>query len=51
MRAVAANFDASRPDAADVLAELAAAGFDDAVVIVARHDDGELARVRALVPR
>lgn len=49
-RAVAANLDATRPDAAEVLAELAGAGFDDAVVIVPRHDDDELARVRALLP-
>jgi len=48
-RAVAANLAASRPDTADVLHELAEAGFDDAVVIVDRHDDDELARVRALV--
>jgi alkanesulfonate monooxygenase SsuD/methylene tetrahydromethanopterin reductase-like flavin-dependent oxidoreductase (luciferase family) len=47
-RAVAANLAASRPDAADVLHELDEAGFDDAVVIVDRHDDEELARVRAL---
>jgi alkanesulfonate monooxygenase SsuD/methylene tetrahydromethanopterin reductase-like flavin-dependent oxidoreductase (luciferase family) len=48
-RAVAANLAASRPDAADVLAELAEAGFDDAVLLLERHDDAELARVRALV--
>jgi alkanesulfonate monooxygenase SsuD/methylene tetrahydromethanopterin reductase-like flavin-dependent oxidoreductase (luciferase family) len=48
-RAVAANLAASRADAADVLHELAEAGFDDAVVIVERHDDDELARVRALL--
>jgi alkanesulfonate monooxygenase SsuD/methylene tetrahydromethanopterin reductase-like flavin-dependent oxidoreductase (luciferase family) len=48
-RAVAANLAASRPDAADVLHQLAEAGFDDAVVIVDRHDDDELARVRALL--
>ena len=48
-RAVAANLAASRPDAGDVLHELAEAGFDDAVVIVERHDDSELARVRALL--
>lgn len=47
-RAVAANLDASRPDAADVLHELADAGFDDAAVIVSSHTDDELARVRAL---
>ena len=47
-RAVAANLDASRPDAADVLHALADAGFDDANVIVADHGDDELARVRAL---
>jgi hypothetical protein len=49
-RAVAANLAASRPDAAEVLHELVEAGFDDAVVIVERHDDDELARVRALLP-
>jgi alkanesulfonate monooxygenase SsuD/methylene tetrahydromethanopterin reductase-like flavin-dependent oxidoreductase (luciferase family) len=47
-RAIAANLAASRPDAADVLHELADAGFDDAVVIVDRHDHDELARVRSL---
>jgi hypothetical protein len=47
-RAVAANLAASRPDAADILHQLAAAGFDDAVVIVDRYDSDELARVRAL---
>jgi alkanesulfonate monooxygenase SsuD/methylene tetrahydromethanopterin reductase-like flavin-dependent oxidoreductase (luciferase family) len=50
-RAVAANLAASRPEAADVLHELAAAGFDDACVIVDRHDDEELGCVRALLPR
>lgn len=50
-RAVAANLDASRPDAADVLAALADAGFDDAVVIVRSHDDADLAHTRALLPR
>jgi alkanesulfonate monooxygenase SsuD/methylene tetrahydromethanopterin reductase-like flavin-dependent oxidoreductase (luciferase family) len=48
-RAVAANLAASRPDAGDVLHDLADAGFDDAVVIVERHDADELARVRALL--
>jgi alkanesulfonate monooxygenase SsuD/methylene tetrahydromethanopterin reductase-like flavin-dependent oxidoreductase (luciferase family) len=48
-RAVAANLAASRADAADVLHQLDDAGFDDAVVIVERHDDDELARVRALL--
>ena len=48
-RAVAANLAASRTDAADVLHQLSEAGFDDAVVIVERHDDDELARVRALL--
>ena len=50
-RAIAANLAAGRPDASDVLLELADAGFDDAVVIVDRHDEDELARVRALSPR
>ncbi len=49
-RAVAANLAASRPDAAEVLAELAAAGFDDAVVLAERHDPDELARIRSLYP-
>jgi alkanesulfonate monooxygenase SsuD/methylene tetrahydromethanopterin reductase-like flavin-dependent oxidoreductase (luciferase family) len=49
-RAVAANLAASRADAVDVLHQLGEAGFDDAVVIVERHDDDELARVRALLP-
>jgi len=49
-RAVVANLAASRADAADMLHELGEAGFDDAVVIVERHDDDELARVRALLP-
>jgi len=48
-RAVAANLAASHPDAAGVLAELAEAGFDDAVVLVERHDPEELARVRAMM--
>ena len=51
LRAVAANLDASRPDAADVLAELAEAGFDDATVMVANHHPDELARVRSLLPQ
>lgn len=49
-RAIAANLAASRPDAGEVLHELADAGFDDAVVIVDKHDHDELARVRALLP-
>jgi alkanesulfonate monooxygenase SsuD/methylene tetrahydromethanopterin reductase-like flavin-dependent oxidoreductase (luciferase family) len=49
-RAVAANLAASRADAAEMLQRLGEAGFDDAVVIVDRHDDEELARVRALLP-
>jgi alkanesulfonate monooxygenase SsuD/methylene tetrahydromethanopterin reductase-like flavin-dependent oxidoreductase (luciferase family) len=47
-RAIAANLAAGRADASDVLHELADAGFDDAVVIVERHDDDELGRVRDL---
>src|SRR5262245_36290998 len=47
-RAVAANLDATRPDAADVLAALADAGFDDATVIIPHHDVEELERARAL---
>jgi hypothetical protein len=49
-RAVAANLAANRADAAEMLHQLGEAGFDDAVVIVDRHDDEELARVRALLP-
>ena len=47
-RAVAANLDADRPDAAEILAALAGAGFDDATVIVPRHDAEHLERARAL---
>jgi hypothetical protein len=46
---VAANLAASRADAADILHQLDEAGFDDAVVIVERHSDEELARVKALL--
>src|SRR4029079_5340328 len=45
-RAVAANLDSTRPDAADVLAALAEAGFDDATVIVPHHDLEQLERAR-----
>ena len=48
-RAVAANLAANRTDASEVLHQLDEAGFDDAVVIVERHDDEELGRVRALL--
>lgn len=49
-RAVAANLDATRPDAAEILAALADAGFDDATVIVERHDAEHLERARQLWP-
>jgi alkanesulfonate monooxygenase SsuD/methylene tetrahydromethanopterin reductase-like flavin-dependent oxidoreductase (luciferase family) len=48
-RAVAANLAANRTDASEVLHQLDEAGFDDAVVIVERHDDDELGRVRSLL--
>jgi alkanesulfonate monooxygenase SsuD/methylene tetrahydromethanopterin reductase-like flavin-dependent oxidoreductase (luciferase family) len=47
-RAVAANLDATRPDAADVLAALAEAAVDDATVILPHHDAEQLARARQL---
>jgi alkanesulfonate monooxygenase SsuD/methylene tetrahydromethanopterin reductase-like flavin-dependent oxidoreductase (luciferase family) len=47
-RAVAANLDAARPDAAEILAALADAGFDDATVIIERHDAEHLDRARRL---
>ena len=47
-RAIAANLAAARPDAADILAALAEAEFDDATVILDRHDDENLARARSL---
>jgi alkanesulfonate monooxygenase SsuD/methylene tetrahydromethanopterin reductase-like flavin-dependent oxidoreductase (luciferase family) len=50
-RAVAANLDGTRPDAAEVLAALAEAGFDDATLIVPRHDRDSLEQCRALYPR
>ncbi len=49
-RAVAANLDATRPDAAEILAALADAGFDDATVIIPRHDPEQLATARRLWP-
>jgi len=49
-RAVAANLDATRSDAADVLAALADAGFDDATVIVEQHDRERLDEARQLWP-
>jgi len=47
-RAVAANLDATRSDAAEVLAALADAGFDDATVIVQHHDRKHLDQARRL---
>ena len=47
-RAIAANLAAARPDAADILAALAEAGFDDATLIIERHTDENLAHARSL---
>jgi alkanesulfonate monooxygenase SsuD/methylene tetrahydromethanopterin reductase-like flavin-dependent oxidoreductase (luciferase family) len=47
-RAVAANLDGTRPDAADVLAALADAGFDDATVIIPHNAAEDLERARRL---
>lgn len=48
-RALVSTIPTSRPDLADVLAQLADAGFDDAILFADNHDDTELARLRALV--
>jgi alkanesulfonate monooxygenase SsuD/methylene tetrahydromethanopterin reductase-like flavin-dependent oxidoreductase (luciferase family) len=48
-RALVSTIPNGRPDLGDVLAQLAEAGFDDAIIFADRHDDAELARLRALV--
>lgn len=50
-RAIVTNVFADRPDAADVLAAMAEAGFDDATVRFDSYDPESLDRARALVPR
>ena len=48
-RALVSTIPNGLPNLADVLAQLAEAGFDDALVFADRHDDTELARLRALI--
>jgi alkanesulfonate monooxygenase SsuD/methylene tetrahydromethanopterin reductase-like flavin-dependent oxidoreductase (luciferase family) len=48
-RALVSTIPNGRPDLAEVLGRLADAGFDDAIIFADRHDDAELARLRALV--
>ena len=48
-RALVSTIPAGRPDLGEVLAQLAGAGFDDAIVFADGHDDAELARLRALL--
>jgi alkanesulfonate monooxygenase SsuD/methylene tetrahydromethanopterin reductase-like flavin-dependent oxidoreductase (luciferase family) len=48
-RALVSTIPAALDDLGVVLAQFAAAGFDDAIVFADRHDDAELARIRALV--
>jgi alkanesulfonate monooxygenase SsuD/methylene tetrahydromethanopterin reductase-like flavin-dependent oxidoreductase (luciferase family) len=49
-RAIAANLDGARPDAAEILAALADAGFDDATMMIPRHEVDDLERARKLWP-
>ncbi|MCC6438562.1 MAG: LLM class flavin-dependent oxidoreductase [Acidimicrobiales bacterium] len=49
-RALVSTIPAGRPDLGEVLAQLAEAGFDDAILFADRHDDDELTRLRNLLP-
>lgn len=49
-RALVSTILNGRADLGDVLAQLSEAGFDDAIIFADRHDDAELARLRALLP-
>ena len=48
-RALVSTIPNTLPNLAEVLAQYADAGFDDALVFTDRHDDAELERIRSLV--